>query len=305
MNKVFKYAGLALSLAFVGSAFAQDETVESGESVSKDWHISIGVSYRDFKKPKFGSTSTASGVWAKTADGKTYDIDTTVNNGGFGYVSELASDKNLRTIDVVTSMGGGGSSKGDYSNLEQTGLIAGFEYALTQNESLSLNLAANFQYFMLDSAGGSAVGGSSSTATYPIVYGAIGPISWPSQNNYSVGVGSVRTEMDMELYVFDFGLSVEYEFENSIVLSLAAGPSVSLADINTSAKASGARTRHDDDLEFEYGFYVSGGIAYWFSEKMGLAFDLRYDNAFGEVGSKYVSQNLDAVSGQLQLLFRF
>ena len=74
---------------------------------------------------------------------------------------------------------------------------------------------------------------------------------------------------------------------------------------NTSAKASGSRTKHDDDLEFEYGFYVSGGIAYWFSEKMGLAFDLRYDNAFGEVGTKYVSQNLDAVSGQLQVLFRF
>jgi len=305
MNKVFKNAGLALSLAFAGSVFAQEASLESGESVSKDWHISIGLSYRDFKKPKFRSTKTPSGSWAVTANGDSYYvIDREVNNGGFGYVSELANYR-PRTIDVVTSEGGGGSSKGSYGDMEQLGLIAGFEYAITQNESLSLNLAANFQYFMVDSAGGSTVGGSSSTQTYPIVNGSIGPMGWASQHDYSVSGGSVRTDMDMELYVFDLGLSVAYEFENSIVLSLAAGPSLSLADINTSAKASGARTKHDDDLEFEYGFYVSGGIAYWFSEKMGVAFDLRYDNAFGEVGTKYVSQNLDAVSGQLQVLFRF
>ena len=304
MNRVFKNAGLALSLAFAGSVFAQEAAFESGESVSKDWHISIGLSYRDFKKPKFGSASTAAGVWAKDADGNPYEIDRDVTNGGFGYVSGLENYR-PRTIDVVTSEGGSGSSKGSYGDMEQLGLIAGFEYALTQNESLSLNLAANFQYFMLDSAGGSSVGGGTTTQTYPIVMGSIGPMGWPSNKEYSVGGGNVRTEMDMELYVFDLGLSVSYEFENSIVLSLAAGPSVSLADINTSAKASGSRTKHDDDLEFEYGFYVSGGIAYWFSEKMGLAFDLRYDNAFGEVGTKYVSQNLDAVSGQLQVLFRF
>ena len=304
MNKVFKNAGLALSLVFVGSVFAQEETVESGEEVSKDWHISLGISYRDFKKPKFGSSSTKSGIVAVTNDGRTYEIDTNVSDGGSGYISGL-ENYTPRTIDVVSTVGGSGSSKGSYSELEQTGLIVGFEYALTQNESISLNFAANFQYFMLDSAGGGSVSGGSTTYTYPIVLGSLGPIGWPSQNSYGPAAGSVKTEMDLELYVFDLGVSLEYEFENSIVLSLAAGPSLSIADINTSAKASGARTRHDDDLETEFGFYVSGGIAYWFSEKMGVSFDLRYDNAFGEVGTKYVSQNLDAVSGQLQVLFRF
>ena len=304
MNKVFKNAGLALGLVFAGSVFAQEEAVESGEGVSKDWHISIGLSYRDFKKPKFGSSSTKSGVVAVTNDGRTYEIDTNVNDGGSGYVAGL-ENYNPRTIDVVTTVGGSGSSKGDYSVIEQTGMIVGFEYSLTQSESISLNLAANFQYFMLDSAGGGMVSGGSTTTTYPIVQGSLGPIGWPSQNSYGGAAGAVRTDMDLELYVFDLGLSVSYEFENSIVLSLAVGPTLSVADINTSAKASGARTQHDDDLETEFGFYVSGGIAYWFSEKMGLSFDLRYDNAFGEVGTKYVSQNLDAVSGQLQVLFRF
>ena len=304
MNKVFKNAGLALGLVFAGSLFAQEETVSSGEDVSNDWHVSIGLSYRNFKKPKFSSSSTKSGIVAVTNDGRSYEIDTNVNDGGSGYIAGLEG-YTPRTIDVVTTVGGSGSAKGDYSNLEQTGLVLGFEYALTQSDSISLNLAANFQYFMLDSAGGATVSGGSTTYTYPIVLGSLGPIGWPSQNSYGAPAGAVRTDMDLELYVFDLGLSVSYEFENSIVLELAAGPSLSVADINTSAKASGARTRHDDDLETEFGFYVSGGIAYWFSEKMGVSFDLRYDNAFGEVGTKYVSQNLDAFSGQLQVLFRF
>ncbi len=310
MNKVFKNTGLALSLLFVGSVFAQDSAPESSDGVSNDWHISIGLSYRNFKSPKFRSATSPSGTVAIASDGNLYSIDTSVDNGGLGYVNELIGNQRERTIEVLTTIGGGASSKGSYGLFEQTGPVVGFEYALTQNDSITLNLAANFQYFMLDSASrhGSINGGATSYI-YPIYSGSIGPVALSEANVGSATGGFAKTDMDMELYVFDLGLSVDYEFESSIVLSLAAGPSISLADINSSTKAYGSlgglTKRHDDDLEFEYGFYVSGGIAYWFSEKMGLSFDIRYDNAFGEVGTKYVSQNLDAWSGQIQLLLRF
>ncbi len=305
MNKVFKYAGLALSLAFVGTSFAQDSVAESGGSASNDWHISVGLSYRDFKAPKFRSATSQSGVVAMTDDGRTYTIDTSVDNGGIGYINELSDNGRYRTINVISITGGGVNSKGSYSDLEQTGIIAGFEYALTQNDSITLNLAANFQYFMLDSASRHGnISGSAISQVYPMYLGSIGPMPLSTSGDIAAG-GYAKTDMDMELYVFDLGVSVNYEFENSFVLSLAAGPSISLADINSATRVSGASKKHDDDLEFEYGFYLSGGIAYWFSEQLGLSFDLRYDNAFGEVGTKYVSQNLDAVSGQIQLLIRF
>lgn len=310
MNNAFKYAGLALSLLFAGSVFAQETamTAEQGDDVSNDWHISLGLSYRDFKAPKFRSVRSAYSL-AAVYDGELYPIEES-GNGGLGYVPGLAGNKQAKTISVLSSTGGGATSKGSYSDLEQIAPIVGFEYALSQSESFTLNLAANFQYFHMDSASrGGKFSGSESAEVYPFYDGSIGPYALSNGKGEGMMGGAAKTTMDMDLYVLDLGVSVDYEFENSLVLSLAAGPSVTLADIDSSSRSGssfgGSRSKHDDDIEFEYGYYISGGIAYWFSEKYGISFDLRYDKAFGEVGTKYVSQNLDAWSGQLQFLIRF
>ena len=49
----------------------------------------------------------------------------------------------------------------------------------------------------------------------------------------------------------------------------------------------------------------TGGANYWFTETIGLAAELRYDDGFGTVGTRYAKQDLDTLGGSVKLLVRF
>ena len=51
--------------------------------------------------------------------------------------------------------------------------------------------------------------------------------------------------------------------------------------------------------------YLAGGASIWFNETIGLAAELRYDDGFGSVGTRFVKQSLDTLGGSVKLLVRF
>ncbi len=292
----------AAALALGCAVNAQEDSSFAG--VFNDWHLSLGVSYRDFKSPKFHSAKSGIGEAAYNITDGVSGLDTVEN------IVAKYSDLRSTTIYKVSNSGGGGSSSGSYGFWECTGIRLGVEYVLFTEGSVNLSAAANVQYYQLDSASRHGnYSGSETTTPYGMVYGSISPYPIGDSVSSNLLGGSAKTKMDMQLVVLDLGASVSYEFENGLALSLAAGPSLTVADIDSSTSAGssygGAVHKHDDDLELEFGCYVSGGVSYWFSERMGIGADIRYDEAFGDVGTSYVTQNLDSFSGMLSFLLRF
>ena len=299
MNKMMKSTLLTLALV-CGVAFAQ-ETVTSPEfstdGSSNDWNLRLGVTYRKFKHPKFAAESYA----AET--GAYLDGESTVRP--LNDVLASLRDTIVANVNVVTSTGGSASAKGDYGFWESCGLMIGGSYTLSEDNSLRLSLVADFQYFNNDSGKYAGYTGSSTAVKYVAVYGSLAPDGEDIGAGMGFGGGVAKMDMDMVLYVFDLGLSIGYEFENNFSISVAAGPTISLADIDSSCRILGDKKHTDNDNEFEYGFFVSANAAYWFNERYGLSAEIRYDNSFGTVGTRYVKQNLDALGGNLCFLIRF
>ena len=306
MKKITKSTLLALAMV-CGCAVAQEAApgLETQESVSNDWNLKVGVSYRDFKRPRFKAGQTDSLTLAY------------IGNGPYQSVSEVLSSIEPGTIAFVnigTVSSGSASGKGDYGFQESLGFLLGGSYTLSEQDSLRISLVADFQYFQNDSGRYSNYSGSYSVEQFVAVRPVGGAASLAPQgqaiSGASMSNGAAKMSMEMDLYVLDLGVSVAYEFENSLALSLAAGPTLSYADIDSSCRALGSSLRGsykqtDNDNEFEYGYYVSAGASYWFNERYGLSAELRYDKSFGDVGTRYVSQNLDAFGGNIAFLLRF
>jgi len=322
MSKYFKLSAALLSLAMAGTVVAQEAAapaatpapeIAATESVSKDWHLNVGLSYRSFKDPKFKSAKSPSATAAY------FTSDVALNAEPLNeFFSQTIPSPNF--VNIIQNDGGSSYSHGDYGDGESLGFILGAEYTLWGQDGFTLSLAGNFQYFELDSAskGGwfNSTETTSTYGTYALERGVVptpgmgltpepldGPFSSNVLNGYS------RTEFDMDLYIFDLGASLAYEFECGLSLKAAVGPTLTLADMNSKSVSTidfGGTTKDtDDDFEVNYGYYLSCGVAYWFNEKYGLSLDVRYDKGFGGVGTKYVSQNLDAWGGSLKFLCRF
>ena len=299
MNKMMKSTLLTLALV-CGAAFAQETVTSpefSTEGSANDWNLKLGVSYRKFKNPKFTADKYAA------QSGAYLDGESTVRP--LNEVLAELKDTIIANVNVVTSTGGTASGKGDYGFWESCGPMIGASYTLSEDNSLRLSLVADFQYFKNDSGKYAAYSGSSSATQYVAVYGSLAPEGENIGSGADFSGGVAKMTMDMDLYVFDLGLSLGYEFENNFSIAVAAGPTISLADIDSSCRILGYNKRTDNDTEFEYGFFVSANAAYWFNERYGLSAEIRYDNSFGTVGTRYVKQNLDALGGNLAFLVRF
>ncbi len=299
MNKMMKSTLLTLAMV-CGTAFAQETVTApeiSSEGSGSDWNIKLGVSYRKFDKPKFtaGESSAKSGAY----------VDGQSEIRPLNDVLSSLSNTRIAFVNVVEATGGSASGKGTYGLQESLGVIIGGSFTLTEEKSLRLSLLADFQYFQNDSGKYVDYSGASTTVKkHPVVFGSMGE-DFDLVNGLGMGSGSAKMTMEMDLYVFDLGLSVGYEFENSLSLFLSAGPTISLADIDTTCRPAGERKRSDNDNEIEYGFFVSAGAAFWFNERFGLSAEVRYDKSFGDVGTRYVVQDLDAWGGNLAFLVRF
>jgi hypothetical protein len=184
-----------------------------------------------------------------------------------------------------------------------------------QKDNMELSLVANLQYFSMDSASRSSSfsGGDEYTRLMNVMYGLPSGAEYDDvvgETNYTNYLsGSARSKFAMDLYVLDLGLSLNYIFENGLQAFVAAGPSISLADMESSSSAAIAGlaggSARDNDIDYVLGIYASVGASYWITEKVGLSLEVRYDEGFNDADTKFVSQNLDGIGGMVKCLFRF
>ncbi|MBR4675994.1 MAG: hypothetical protein IKP00_16160 [Victivallales bacterium] len=309
-----------LTLAMICGAAIAQETVTAPEISTQgsgnDWNLKLGISYRKFKDPKFSdkravqfsaNAARISGSYAKFDD-----LEKVKND----ILNDKSNPYPYAKVDIIKASvsDASASGKGDYGLWESCGLVLGGSFTLSESNSLRLSLVADFQYFQNDSGKNlSYTGGTGEYETYLAVKSKNNTAVELNLDGDSLGGGSIsglgggtaKMTMEMDLYVFDLGLSVGYEFENSLSLFLSAGPTISIADIDSTCRTAGERKRSDNDTEVEYGLFVSAGAAFWFNERFGLSAEVRYDKSFGEVGTHFVTQDLDAWGGNLAFLVRF
>ena len=298
--KLLRLSVLLVAAFTLGSLQAQNLNDAEHSYSSDNWHLSLGISYRNFRKPTFKSSAIPDfkGTFSTDLPDIIEYSDSNLSKYGAG---------GLETVNVI-----------HYSGCEESLAPAlGFSLGLAQQDNLEFNLVANLQYFSLDSASRrnsfsgieytrlqSVMFGIPSGAEYDEPYGVTNYTSYLS--------GNARTTFDLDLYVLDLGVSANYIFQNGLQAYIAAGASLSLADMESSSYSrvgdSGVLARQrgrDNDIDYIFGYYASIGAAYWITEQVGLSLELRKDEGFKKADTKYVKQDLDAYGGILKCVFRF
>lgn len=305
--KIIRLLSLIVGFALLAGTVSAQQA--GGDSFAGDgsgqWNLGLGASYRHFRDARFQGVNSGNYVGLFQ--------DSAANMKPFASEIGKYTSNDPVPVNVVTYSGGSARASGDYGCEESLGIILGANYGLWQDGRLNLDFVANLQYFHIDTAGRGKAGFERTTN----VYAAGGQVSYNDVYQSTNYISSYsKTKFDLKLYVIDLGVSLDYTFENGLGVFAATGPSLSIADMESSSRASlintsagnskvgGARGR-DNEIEFEWGWYVAAGASYWFNEQYGLSCELRYDEAWGTVGTKYVKQDLDAWGGNVKLLFRF
>jgi hypothetical protein len=304
---VFSVVGLSI-LTAQEQAAAQQQPAEQSKIQSDNWHIGLGMSYRNFRKPRFQSANVPDFVGAFSAASPNIVEYTPENIATFGATG-------LEIVNIVHYSGGSVGATGHYGLEESLAPLVSFSMGLVQKDNMELSLVANLQYFSMDSASRSSSfsGGDEYTRLMNVMYGLPSGAEYDDvvgETNYTNYLsGSARSKFAMDLYVLDLGLSLNYIFENGLQAFVAAGPSISLADMESSSSAAIAGlaggSARDNDIDYVLGIYASVGASYWITEKVGLSLEVRYDEGFNDADTKFVSQNLDGIGGMVKCLFRF
>ena len=210
------------------------------------------------------------------------------------------------TVSDGYNLGGHGS----WGVMESMAPVVSLDADIYQNDSWTLSVISNLQYYNMDTAS-SAKGGSIGETTYhtkvywtdssnwgQIVRADKDPDYSVTSTSYLTGTG--RTKFDLQMLEIDLGLKLGYTLASGLDFYLAAGPSLSYADMESSSGG-----RHDNDLDYIFGLYAAIGSSYWFNESYGLSFDIRYDEAFKHADTKYANLNLDSWSAILKFLVQF
>ncbi|MGN0867438.1 MAG: hypothetical protein ACI4SG_07190 [Oligosphaeraceae bacterium] len=306
MKRIFLALALAAFLPFAASGQEDDSRPDAGGI-----KVSLGPSYRHFRNVHFEKVATPAYKGFLDAYGNLHDYA-----GIRHYVdSQIGTSGPLRFLDVTvvdfgsTAIG----SHGGYGDGESTGFNLGLAVPLWKNESLSLNAVVNFQYFSLSSSAGNAFHSPGNACIEHYFTGSVAaPYTDPSDLVLGLS-GNARSRFALDLFVFDAGFSLGYNLWDRLTTYLSGGPSLSLADMESSTYATLAtdgtqpavHREEKKERECEWGLYAAIGAAYQISKTVGLAAEFRYDEAFGTVGTRLAKQDLDGWGGTLKLLFTF
>ena len=307
-------AALMVAAMLIGLVGHAQDTAKIGSSNSvtvAGAHLGVGVGYRNFHSVRLKGASQNSfvGIWTTNSGGMAaYNSDSVrniVSGNATNVGTYMPASANI-TVSNGYNLGGHGS----WGVMESMAPVVSLDMDIYQNDSLTLSVVSNLQYYNMDTAS-SAKGGSIGETTYHT------KVYWTDSNNwgqivradkdpdYSVTstgylTGTGRTKFDLQMLEIDLGLKLGYTLTNGLDLYAAAGPSLSYADMESSSGG-----RHDNDLDYIFGLYAAIGSSYWFNESYGLSFDIRYDEAFKHADTKYANLNLDAWSAILKFLVQF
>lgn len=296
---------------------------ESDNDYSGDWSISVGISYRNFHRPnlKGGSSPSAEGYVMDETDGSLKEA-TQENLDSAWNARYPGQERGVSRLTFGDIAGFSASGRGSYADRERIAPVVGFSTSLWAKDALDLALVGNFQYYTMDTKlqgrGSDSTGANLYDRFVSLIDGTLTPTSGdasklPSSSSYQ-GTTNIATKVnfDMDLYVLDLGLSLGYNLDNGLRAFVAAGPTLSLADMESSAynavgvgSGKDSNFGRDNENEFNWGLYASAGAGYWFNETIGISAELRYDKAFGDVGTRYASQSLNTFGGMLKMQLRF
>ncbi len=325
-----------LSLFAACSLFAADATVQPEntaaeapadpviEQYDSSWHFSVGASYRNFRSPRFKSANSGSFSNALiTLSGEVLDATNENLRKAWTERGYSTDSDGSEAFTFASFQGGAVSGSGDYTTFERFAPVLGIGTDIWSDGALSLAFVANFQFFNVDSsdkASGDAIGTITADNRFVAYHKDTDTFTpnWDAATDRGQKADAsvkaiAKTKFDMQLYVFDAGLKLGYDFDSGFRTYLATGPTLSIADMESSsyAKVSNSTGKivsgsgRDNDVEFNFGFYVSAGAEFWFNESYGLSAEVRYDNGFGDVDTHYVSQSLDSWGGMVKLNVRF
>ena len=307
-------AALMVAAMLIGLVGHAQDTAKIGTSNSvtvAGAHLGVGVGYRNFHTVRLKGASQNSfvGIWTSNSGGMAaYNSDSVhniVSGNATNVGTYMPASANI-TVSDGYNLGGHGS----WGVMESMAPVVSLDADIYQNDSWTLSVICTLQYYNMDTAS-SAKGGSIGETTYHT------KVYWTDSNNwgqivradkdpdYSVTstsylTGTGRTKFDLQMLEIDLGLKLGYTLASGLDFYLAAGPSLSYADMESSSGG-----RHDNDLDYIFGLYAAIGSSYWFNESYGLSFEIRYDEAFKHADTKYANLNLDSWSAILKFLVQF
>ena len=311
MNR-FRLLGIGLlAMTISTTAFCQEQeeaqpaleqTAEAG-----NFSLNIGMSWRNFRATKFRGTTPPGykGVFSRSdADGMVGDY-----NSNFSHIGSTHRDEAV----IVYKDAGKQERKKDVDTSDKFAPAIGMGYQVWQKDSLALSAVLGFQYYELDKDSSGIQGGEHSS--YQTIIPGIPAAPERDSHETDYISSGARTKFDMSLYAFDLGLRFDYSLIASCRLFAAAGPTLAFADMESTnshhviRNADGARLASDRDSSNSrdtiWGLYASCGAEVMFTKHFGASAEIRHDNAFDSLDTKYVVQPLDSFGGMVKLVWRF
>ena len=315
-------AALATFAAFgQETAPAPVEAEASSPEAFTAWTVSGGLIYRNFKDTKLKAKSAGSFEDYVVYGGGIYEPTQANLQAALKEIKGGVLPANpcpIPKMNFASYNGSSSSGKEEVDSSSKYGPAIAAETNLFAQDELSLNLALGFSYFNISTTGaGNGAGGVSLYSLHGVWTGAQVVPNYDGDKGAATGNAatnvSSKVKFDADLYVFDLGLKAAFGVIDDLSLFLAAGPTFSLADMKSSgtsgifsdgAALSGGRYS-DDKWQYRWGYYVAAGAKYNFNENWGLSAELRYDDTFGDIGTKLATQRLETFGGLLKVSYSF
>ena len=276
--------------------------------------FSIGPLYRNFDDVEFDVPAfrNAGNVRDPAGPYGIQNYPATAQPGGNADIPNIP-------VDYIQS----GENEDNIDTGSQWGPMLGMELDIVDNVEYVISFVSNFQFFSVQAESN----GGTNARHYFVDYVFIGPdhqlsIPDPLDQGFpglSQGTSaSVDSDFDMELYVFDAGLKISVANLDPLRVGLAAGPTLSIGDVDTRQQQTATFTpfdsntpetisesRNKSDVDFIIGLYAALEAAYRLSETFSLAVGVRYDFNTVEVGTSLAEMDLDTVGGYARLVLDF
>lgn len=289
--------GLLLGL----TAAAQDAATTEDSSVN-GLKLGVGLSYRNFHTVRLHGTSQ------RGTEG--YAIGAPAVAGLYTDANQVTSSALSLPAYKMSSDGYSTHTHGKFGFGEQLSPVLSASSLVWQDDNFTVEAIANFQFFNMNTnqyaqaterfryfetrwINNKAMMGITADNQFATVIN-------PKYSELAVARNDGKISFDLQLYVLDLGLKANYTFADNFDIFAAAGPSLSIADMESHSYA-----HSDNDTEWILGFYASVGGNYMFTESLGLSLEARYDEAFKHANTHYGNLNLDSWSTLAKLNFLF
>jgi len=287
----------------------------------QDWRVEAGVSHRNFSDIEFAAFAMRHyGNTDATAGPLGLQSLTNANTGGYTNLTYAIDHAAYNGSDV------------NVDSADRTGIVLAAERRLKTTDKIEFSLVSGLQVYHLqqDACDTAAPGAPGRFTTFNYVHSVIlgifndpktlVPPAAPVPGLQAGTQLRVDNDLNLDLFVLDLGIKAAVNVKN-VRCYCAAGPTVSIADTDTSQTVSVqwtntavlpvpyrtgfSESNSQHHVDVVVGGYAAVGAAYDFNERLGVAAECRYDAVTREVGTSQADVDLNGVSGLLKAVWRF